>query len=239
MADKFQALRWLLQDPSGNTAAAGLAVAIVVLAVIVVALALIAFALPTRRAVRAMQPDAPETENDTGTGTGTDELVLGPRRSPTRTPGWVVALVVATIVVAGALGGSLVWYRSTSSEEYCTRMCHAMAEPSETWATSAHAGTSCVRCHEGRSWFSFGRAVRLRSYSLYLQLSGARPRRIPVPATTCFECHRKLLDRQMTARNGEPFTHREVLAERPECIACHGQQGHEPPRPKPSGTSPK
>lgn len=227
MADRLLSLRWLLQDPAGNTAAAGLGVAIIVLGVILVALVLIASAMPSRRMVR-------KERTERGLDEVTDDDALQDLAPKTRTPGWVVTLAFIGIVMTGAIAGTAVWYKATSTEEYCTSMCHAMAEPSDAWATSAHAGVSCVRCHEGRPWVSFRQGVRLRSYSLYLQLSGARARRVRVPDARCFECHRNLLDTKMVARNNEQFTHREVLAEQPDCVACHGQQGHEPPRPKPA-----
>jgi len=216
MADRFQMFRWLLQDPASNTPAAGIAVAAVVLLVIIVALILIAFALPGRPRRRAKTPDA---EADTAQAT---------RRS---TPTWIVTLTIIGMLSVGFVIATGVWYKATSTEQYCTSMCHAMAEPSESWSTSAHSGVSCVRCHEGRPWVSFGSGVRQRGYSLYLQLTGARAARREVPVSTCLGCHETVLDLKLTARNGETFTHRAVIGSR-NCIACHGQQGHEPPRPK-------
>ncbi len=209
MSGRMQALRTLIQDPSSNFAATGAAIAVVVVFVIVLALILIAFALPGR---------SPAT---------TEQSSAARRR---KMPRWLATLGGTAVLVVGVLAALAWWYQATSTPTYCTRTCHAMAAPTQTWTTSAHAQVPCVRCHEGKPWESMPAAIAQRSYSLYLEVTGSNAKRQPVPMANCLNCHVGLLDEQLTGRNGEPFAHRELLGDYPDCTACHGKQGHEPPR---------
>lgn len=183
---------------------------IVVLFVIVLVLVLIAFALPRSSA----RPHAHSR--------------LAARL---RLPRWLTLSIVAGLALAGAAGSVALWYHGTSANEYCTQTCHAMAVPAETWMLSAHSEVSCVRCHEGRPWESFGRGLTMRTHSLYLELTGAPPRGDRVPPDNCMSCHANVIEKPLEARNGEIFLHGEVLTEDPGCTRCHGPQGHEPHRP--------
>ena len=103
-----------------------------------------------------------------------------------------------------------------------------MAEPTEEWRASAHAEVTCMRCHEGRPWISFPRAAVGRTYSLYLQVSGAEARVRPVPETICLDCHRTIRDYEIITLSGETFVHRDDLDDGRSCASCHGRQGHVP-----------
>lgn len=209
MNEILLALRQLAEDPSSNFAALGTAIAIVVLAIVLVALVLIAYALP---AAPKVPSGAPATRR--------------------RIPGWARVAVFLALVGLGIVLSVVVWYQGTSSDLYCTRVCHAMADPAQTHKTSAHATVMCTRCHEGRPWATFTRGVAARSYSLYLQATGRQVPPRPLPDERCLNCHRTMLTLEMTARNGEQFRHEDILGGEKSCVACHGAQGHVPPRPR-------
>lgn len=205
MSNFVEALKALIAEPSSNFAALGTAIAIVVLAVVIVLLALIAFALPAAR------PAAKSA----------------PRR---KTPGWIIALAGVSVFVIGTGIAVTVWYEATSPSAYCTTTCHAMSAPTTTWNESPHKDVACIACHEGPKWKSMPRGVVARARSLYYQLSGSKGRHYPVPEANCLACHAGLLDRRLTARNGQGFFHRQLLDGTKSCPTCHGAQGHTPKR---------
>lgn len=210
MSDRLEALGRLFADPTGNTAALATAIAIVVLLVLVVVLVLLAFALPG-----VSQPAAPGEAA---------EQVRARRSAALR-----ARLVALAIVFVASMAALAVWYQTTSSVRYCTRVCHQMAEPAATWRASAHASVSCTRCHEGRPWLSFGNGVVGRSRSLFLYLTGTEGGRGTVPPALCLDCHEGLLDRRVTALNGETYVHRDDYDAGRTCRECHGEQGHTEP----------
>ncbi|TLM97255.1 MAG: hypothetical protein FDZ75_04975 [Actinobacteria bacterium] len=208
----LDSLRTLVRDPSSNFAALGTLITIVVILVIVLVLVMVAFSLPVR----------------TGQTVGESATQATPRaRRANRAVAWLTGLAIFVIGLGAA---AALWYQATSSNEYCTRTCHAMAEPSRTWEASPHASVSCVRCHEGVAWTSMGTGLYRRSRSIYYQISGRRAPRTTVPQTICLSCHEGLLDDTLTARNGEQFRHRDIVEPDTDCASCHGPQGHEPAR---------
>lgn len=213
MSERIAALRELLENPTSNPAALGAAVAIIVLLVVVLALILIVLALPDR------QEDQSDEEDEPG--------ALPPKR-PKASPfinalsAWILA--VTTLVLA-----VVIFYESTSSDEYCSNTCHAMAKPAATHGASAHKDIACIRCHEGRTWQSMWTGLASRARSIYLQYSDARPAGARVPEGRCLECHRAAMGIELTARNGEQFRHRGLPDAGAGCKKCHGAQGHEVP----------
>lgn len=204
MQERIRVLQQLLDDPTGNLLALGVALTIAVLLVVIFALLLLVVALPKdRRAHTSTRP-----------GIG------GKRLAST--------IVPAVVLGVGVLASLAVWYQSTSTIAYCTRTCHAMAEPAQQWRESAHTSVSCIRCHEGRLWRSFPRGVMGRSYSIYLQVSGATPKRRPVSESICLSCHEEVMDLSLEAVNGEFYIHRADIDAGRQCISCHGKQGHVP-----------
>lgn len=206
-------LAGLFEDPAQNAAAIGTGVAVVVVFALIIVLLLVAFALPSTRVVLSGSAS---------------ESTSGRRR---HVPPWITALLVATLVVAMATAAVLLWYQDTSTNEYCTKTCHAMAIPAETWTISAHSEVECIRCHEGRKWESFTQGIALRIDSLYMQWTDASPRGRQVPNSICLSCHESVLSRTVTGRNGEDFKHSAIDAKRTSCADCHGPQGHTTPRP--------
>lgn len=211
MSERIDALRELLANPTSNPAALGAAVAIAVLIVVVIALILIVVALPDRR----------RQEDDDESG------ALPPRRM-VATP-FVNALAAWILAVVTLAVGVVIFYESSSSNEYCARTCHAMAKPAATYEASAHRDIPCIRCHEGRKWQSFWTGLSSRFHSIYLNYSDARPTGATVPEGRCLECHSAAMSIELTARNGEPFRHRELPGNGQGCRRCHGEQGHEVP----------
>lgn len=212
MDGQLQALRNLISDPTANSGAAVLLIGIVVVFVLMVVVLLIALAVPGR----ARREDRPRDE--------VAELVEGGPR-PTRLGGLGCAALAALLTLGFAVA-VMVWYGTTSSNTYCSQTCHAMAVPAATWKRSAHSSVSCVRCHEGRPWSTMVTGLSLRTYSLYLQVSDAKPRALAVPDSRCLECHSAVVDRVLTSLNGETFTHREFIDADKRCTSCHGAQGH-------------
>lgn len=210
MSDLLESIQRLLLDPTGNAAALAAVVSIVVLLVLVAVLVLLAFALPDRETVRRPRE--------------TDEQAAS--RIAARRKARLTALAVVFIASLAAL---VVWYQSTSSTRYCTRVCHQMAEPAATWRASSHASISCTRCHEGRPWVSFPAGVAGRARSLYLYAIDGEGGSAAVPAELCIDCHTGMLDEEMTALNGETYVHREDYEAGRTCRSCHGKQGHEEP----------
>ncbi len=208
MQEFLDSLRGLLVDPSGNPAAVGTAIAVVVLFFVILALVLIAFALP-----KANVPDSGTTD------------IRPKRRRPL--PRWVLLTTGTVALIAGILASLALWYDATSNDRYCSQTCHSMAKAGVTHGASAHSGVKCVRCHEGKPWQNMPEAVVLRGYWLYLEATNAKPRKLRVPVTRCLECHKGIMRLELTARNGEPFRHTDVLTQGPnECKSCHGDQGH-------------
>lgn len=207
-----ESIQRLFEDPSRNASAVTAAVAIVVVLVLIVVLILIAFAMP-------------------GTGRSDTPGRGGPAGPRRRLPRWAALSVGLALGLTIASAAVTLWYAGTSTNQYCTRTCHSMAVPAESWTLSAHSDIECIRCHEGRRWSSMPRGVASRAYSLYLELSDATPRGTRVPASRCLECHSHAVASPLTARNGETFFHESALAEDPDCARCHGAQGHEPEAP--------
>ncbi len=211
MDSLLKTLRALAEDPAGNATALGVALAIVVVFVTLIVLTLIGFALPEESKQTTSAP-RPESMIRRRLGKWTAILVTGP---------------LATLAVAAAVA---LWYEQTSTNTYCARTCHAMAEPAQTWELSAHADVACIRCHEGRKWESFFSGVRSRMRSLRYQVTGTPGTKEPLPPERCMSCHANVMEKPLRARNGETFLHGEALTEDPACVRCHGAQGHVPPR---------
>ncbi len=224
MQDRLDALRELIRLPQQNPQAVGVAIAIVVLLAIVLVLLLIAIALPGRRAKTPVPEPEPE---EASADLGFLARLAHRRRLAKR---WESILVTLTILAIGLLAAGATWYHTTSSNEYCTRTCHAMSKPADNWRFSSHAEIDCVRCHEGPPWVSMPTALVARSRSLYYELTetSATPR--PVPEEACLQCHEGLKTQTIVGRNGGLFTHGMVMSRERTCKTCHGAQGHVIPR---------
>lgn len=209
MQDLLTAIQRVFEDPARNASAVAAGIAIVVLFVILVVLVLIAVAMPNTR---------PRTED------GEDE----PSRPRKKMPKWLYLLLGGVITLIGVGGALVVWYQTTSASDYCGKTCHSMNAAAQSWSASAHSAVPCTRCHEGRHWETLGRGVKWRTYCLYLEVTGGESVTRRVSRDVCLSCHAYVVRKPVVARNGETFTHDEVLEERAGCVSCHGAQGHEP-----------
>lgn len=214
MAALMQSLRDVFSDPTSSFTATAIIVAIVVVLVLAVALILIAIALPSQSKRRA--PAARKPRRTAGDIEPTGRRPLSPKG----------CVALAGLVVVGMAISTAVWYESTSTNRYCTSVCHAMSAPTASWRASVHSNVPCVRCHEGQRWRSLPAAMVSRTRSLLLEITGAKLRRHDhVPSARCLECHALVLEQTLTGLNGETFTHRDFPATK-SCTDCHGAQGH-------------
>ncbi len=202
---KFAALQELLRDPSANYTAVAVAIAALVTFFLVVILALIAVVMPTRRRVRIDEAD-------------TDHARIGIAGT----------LLISAVVVFGISGAAGLWYQQTSTDAFCAQTCHSMQKPALSWVRSPHASVSCIRCHEDAGLANVPRNSAYRLFYVYREFVNNGPVvPLAVPASRCLSCHNDLLDAPLIARNGDPFTHRTILADGSSCRSCHRSQGHE------------
>lgn len=205
---KLAALRELLRDPSANYTAVAVAIAALVTFFLVVILALIALVMPARRNLGSNEVDT--TASRLG--------VAG-------------TLLLSLIVLFGIGGAAALWYQQTSTDAFCAQTCHSMQKSALSWARSPHATVSCIRCHEDSGLSNVPRNSAYRLFYVYRQYVNNGPVvPLAVPSSRCLSCHNDLLDAKLIARNGDPFTHRDVLADGSSCRSCHRSQGHEPGR---------
>ena len=223
----FTGFEKLAANPSANIAALATAIAIIVLAVLIIVLLLIALALPSMgRRRRRKRKRKPGSQPGSSIKPQTRPLK---RREPPPADARATAAAFAVFLVglAGTFGAA---YQMTSSTTYCSATCHSMDEASNTWEQSAHANVDCVRCHEGRPIVSAPSAIVLRLHDLSREFGYNDFRDLRVPGRNCLDCHARVLDVSLEARNGEPFTHREILGPSTRCNDCHDAQGHVPNR---------
>lgn len=218
----------LAANPAANIAALATAIGIVVIAVLIVALLLIALAVPSLTRQGRRKGKRKKRPKD---GVRTDAPVVTAKPRARRSDPRATAAAFAVFLFG--LGGTFAAaYGATSTSQYCTSTCHSMDEPATTWEQSAHANVACVRCHEGTPWVSMPQAIVLRLHDLSREFGYNDFRDLRVPSRNCLACHSRVLDVSLEARNGEPFTHREILDARTRCNDCHDKQGHEPARTK-------
>lgn len=231
----FDNLRQLLSDPTTNLTAAAIGISIVVLLLIIIVLALIAWVMPARVSnKRRKKPRRKRTGTQAKAGprsraaasehpsrASVDGLTAdtGARRARWRVPWIALSLVVAAAGVIAA-------YATTSTNQYCTTLCHQMIEPAQTWKTSAHRSVPCVRCHEGAIGVSAPQGLASRSHSIFLAITDSSAPPTPVPAGRCLACHDDIADRVITTSSAVRMSHAEVLASGADCLDCHEQQGH-------------
>lgn len=214
MAALLQSLRDVFSNPTSSFTATAIVVAIVIVFVLAVVLVLIAIALPSQPKRRA--PESRKPESAPGQTGAASRRTLSPKG----------CAALAGLLAIGVAVSTAVWYESTSTNRYCTSVCHDMAAPAASWRASTHSNVPCVRCHEGQPWRSLPAAMVSRTRSLLLEVTGAKPRRHDrVPSSLCLECHALVMEQTLTGLNGETFTHREFPTTK-SCEDCHGAQGH-------------
>lgn len=207
MDPKLSALQELLRDPSANYTAVATAIAALVTFFLIIILALIALVMPKHRTAPSSDGSGPPTLGAAG-----------------------IALIVI-IVLLGVTGGAALWYQQTSSDDFCSQTCHSMKPATVSWSKSPHSSVGCIRCHEEPGLKAVPRNAAYRLFYVYREYFANGPIvPLAVPAERCLSCHGDVLDARLTARNGDPFTHRAAIEDGTSCRSCHRSQGHEPAR---------
>lgn len=215
MSDYLERLQLLLKDPTSNLVAAALGVSIVALLLLILVLGLMYFALHPgpdagpgkKRKVRRRKPTPEQLE-------AREQARLRAKRTS------------RLIVVFGLLLAWVALYSATSSQQYCTRTCHQMAEVADGHKASTHARVSCVRCHEGTLGVSLVTASASRVHSILQQGGLADSNERTVSPSRCLACHEGIASRRVIGRSAVAMSHREPLAAGASCTDCHGAQGH-------------
>jgi len=144
------------------------------------------------------------------------------RRRHRKASAWFIFSLMVGLLFAAA--GTL--YVSTSANEYCTSVCHGMAEASSTWKGSLHKDVACVRCHEGRFALTAPAGLSSRVRSVYLAASGSATNPRPIPSSRCLECHRDVVEKTLVGPEFVRISHKEIVAAGSDCTDCHAGQGH-------------
>lgn len=242
----------LVADPSANLAALATAIAVIVIAVLIVVLLLLAIALPADRARqrkgggkrRRKRPEGSSGASRQGAKAhGVNAASAGaPGRGPGPKPQSPAAksaekrrrrrsdpratAAAFAVFLIGLFSTFAITYDITSTNQYCGSTCHAMDDAANAWERSSHANVDCVRCHEGPKWQSMPQAIVLRLHDLSRQFGYNDFRDLRVPASNCLNCHDRVMDLSLEGRNGELFTHRQVVTPHTRCNDCHGSEGH-------------
>jgi len=109
----------------------------------------------------------------------------------------VVVAMVGIFLLFGVNFASYLAYEHTESVAFCGQTCHVAMEPEAVaHRHSPHAETTCVACHVGPGGEAFVRSKVSGLHQVYVVLTDAVPRPIPVPIDnlrpareTCQACH--------------------------------------------------
>lgn len=159
---------------------------------------------------------------DTGGGSGTRRV---------RRAALSVALVATALFVA-ALGFDV----ATAAPEICSS-CHEMELRAHSWSESAHAGVTCVKCHQAPTeWYQLpqriaGRVALLgRDISSHLSgdypdpVDGPAPGSEPMSDEVCLQCHDP--NRKATSGFRILIDHAEHAERNGSCVSCHVRTAH-------------
>jgi cytochrome c nitrite reductase small subunit len=216
MGGYLDAIAELVRNPTSNLTATAFGLAIVVLVLLILILAVVAYVLP------------PADTSSRRQRVGDEIDVMGPA-DDWRHP-WAVVVPAWTIVTMFAIGIAATYW-ATSSDTYCTSVCHQMTSASDSWDASTHREIACIRCHEGAPVVSALSGVAYRLQSAVgawtpFETDGATE----IPSARCLACHEDILD----VEDAEDVAavrleHAHILETGPSCSLCHGNVGHEQP----------
>ena len=132
--------------------------------------------------------------------------------------------IVAIVAFAALLAGMA----ATSTDAYCTRVCHAHGGAVAASALDSHAGVRCVSCHEdGSVAGSVGAPFDRMGHALRRAVANGGSKMAPVSSRSCLGCHRDITDRIISPRGrGIRVSHRAPLAVGMSCDDCHLGTGH-------------
>lgn len=162
----------------------------------------------------------------------TDDLDSGERRDRHRRRlgcSAIVAIVAVVLLIAGTA--------VTSTDAYCSRVCHAHCTAVAARAHDAHAGRSCVACHEDASLAgSIGAPLDRMGHALRRAWAGGGSKMAPVSSRSCLGCHRDIASHTVSLKDrGVRISHRAPLAAGMSCGDCHLGTGHSSGRARPVG----
>ncbi|MBL9147210.1 MAG: cytochrome c nitrite reductase small subunit [Phycisphaerae bacterium] len=164
-----------------------------------------------------------------GTTHGTDDARLRPRRGRL----WAIAALVAVGVAAGAAGFTFRYAEGLSylsnDPKACVN-CHVMREQYDGWQhASHHHVATCNDCHVPHAFvrkylmkadagWRHSKAFTLQNFDEPIRMI---PRSRAVVLENCNRCHTALVDGMLgsAAHAGDS-----------DCIRCHADVGHGPPR---------
>ncbi|MFA4964952.1 MAG: NapC/NirT family cytochrome c [Thermoleophilia bacterium] len=149
---------------------------------------------------------------------------------------WAKALLVAVVLAALFIGGSVGAARFTESDRFCGTDCHEMWPYRDTWAQSKHRNTDCVKCHIPPGAVNFITTKLYASREVWVHLTGQVKapikvtRHIPNVACERSGCHASSQVAR-TLKLGRPapvtFKHASQGHAAKLCIACHASLVHE------------
>ncbi len=142
-------------------------------------------------------------------------------------------VIVAAIVVVGALSALMVGFLAISSQPFFCKSCHSMKPYYDEWKTSSHRNVNCLECHSnpGLKNHFFVRNIDMvhEVVSMVTRIYPSRPH-AEVGDASCLQngCHEKRLLRGKVNFKGVTFDHTPHLTmERRDrklrCTSCHAQ----------------
>jgi len=222
----LESVRRLVQNPTSNLAATSLGFAIVVVIILIlIMIALIALVPKTGSRGHAGE------RGDTGASSGGGTPARTRRGLRLRT---LTGMERAVIIALLAIVATTATYITSGTTGYCASTCHTMLEAGDSWATSAHSATACVRCHED----SIADAVFTRARHAVAELTGSSgfALRGSVSSRRCLDCHANVLETTITTARGVRVEHGHIVAAGTDCMRCHESAGHTDGSPTRRGT---
>jgi nitrate/TMAO reductase-like tetraheme cytochrome c subunit len=144
-----------------------------------------------------------------------------PRRLSRRAVG---RLMLASVLVLLLLAT----FAATSTDWYCTGLCHAHASAVSLRAKDAHAKVACVSCHEDATIAGTIGAPAIRTGHLLRLVSASWGSPMgPVSSGSCLTCHGDIRGRTLTvAARDVRMSHDAPLSRGMSCDDCHVGTGH-------------
>jgi len=144
------------------------------------------------------------------------------------TRGWrfgarTLAIVFSVpVLILFALGSAWV---VTSTDDYCTKVCHTTSASVKASVKLDHA--RCVQCHEAPGLTGTAEAIRTRGTMLVKAARGGKPDGAAlVDSAACLRCHTSVLGKPVIGSRGVKVSHKEPVAAGMTCSSCHPGAGH-------------
>jgi len=144
------------------------------------------------------------------------------------TRGWrfgarTLAIVFSVpVLILFALGSAWV---VTSTDDYCTKVCHNTSPSVKSAVKLDHA--RCVQCHETPGFTGAAEAIRTRGTMLVSAARGGKPDGSAlIDSASCLRCHESVLGAPVIGSRGVKVSHKEPVAAGMTCGSCHPSAGH-------------